>query len=989
MASEIVVGRTNGEITTRFETVISRGPPGRGGPAGKSAYQVAVDNGFIGTETDWLASLVSDIDEAALTLKANRAGDTFTGPILIPTAVSTDNTTTGANTQWVRAHVANSIDGVNPKNPVRFLVNSATPSLAIDFENGDIYDGLTLVAGDRFLRQVLTGSVSTPDPANGIYVVQASGAAIRGTDADTGAELKNATVMVLAGTYAGTFWVQDNTTPVVGGAPPAGNITFFQRSSSGAVYTAGDLLALDVAEFNVLKAIVAEINAGPTPIDTKAITPLGLAGATAPVRTEMTTSVTLTVPDYSVGHAPGATTSLILATGTIPNPPLIRSKQEPYSIYQFGAGTGGAGVGLSKGEQERAKVASGAEATADFRDVIIAAAASGHLVHWPRGVYPIRAGRIDLRNFDIPINWDIHPAARIKAGVQLHTRLASAGAWTPGEPAVPSVLDPDKIGSVFRFVPSAPVDMNFGDFNPLKIHGGIFDMTELTAAHGNEYSTTAGVKRQINYGLSWLDMNLCSPDLDVMFDCGVRTPGTIALGDSGLGYLDSGINDHGCYGARYRVRGGSSQDVLVYLSGNMETVTLGTDPFTMVNSSPTVTVTTPGILSPLHIGQYVTFSIPGTVNDVVFGITMQTDATHPPFKVVNILSSTQFTVTGTTSATGVTGLGVGGGTGIIMTAQIWDELAQVEGANCYVTGWAYRCNGFVASKRQFMDLTVETVRLLECESGVFGGNVGTAPIGSQGHRFTIRNFHAKRMQGRSLAFYGSRDVFLEDIVVEDFGGYISTNGATQTTVSSDSRIGAIELQSCIQSRIRNVKVRQTDAWKTMVPDAGTTPPVPAAIVLGKSDDYDWATNLTHVQDLVSVDCKIDIVEGAGCDDNVFEDVRTTGNTSATFLSGPHTVVTRFPMTRGVYTQLSDADFTIAAPFPPTIRLTLNAAATRTLTLSSTGAENGLKFKIVRTGTGQWDVKTAAAVLVKSLTANTWCEAEHDGTTWRLTAYGAL
>jgi hypothetical protein len=104
------------------------------------------------------------------------------------------------------------------------------------------------------------------------------------------------------------------------------------------------------------------------------------------------------------------------------------------------------------------------------------------------------------------------------------------------------------------------------------------------------------------------------------------------------------------------------------------------------------------------------------------------------------------------------------------------------------------------------------------------------------------------------------------------------------------------------------------------------------------------------------------------------------------------------MTRGVYTQLSDADLTVAAPFPPTIRLSLNAAATRTLTLSSTGAEDGVKFRIVRTGTGQWDVKTDATtpVLIKSLIANTWCEVEHDGTTspsiaagWRLTAYGAL
>jgi len=104
------------------------------------------------------------------------------------------------------------------------------------------------------------------------------------------------------------------------------------------------------------------------------------------------------------------------------------------------------------------------------------------------------------------------------------------------------------------------------------------------------------------------------------------------------------------------------------------------------------------------------------------------------------------------------------------------------------------------------------------------------------------------------------------------------------------------LLSCIQARIRNVKARQLDNWIGMIPLAtDTTPLYPAAIVAGKSPDYSWGTELLHVQDLVSVNCDRDIVEGVGCDQNVFQDVRTVGHTNDTVLSGANSVVTRFPM----------------------------------------------------------------------------------------------
>ena len=40
------------------------GPVGPQGPEGKSAYEVAVENGFTGTEEEWLASLKAAIDDS-------------------------------------------------------------------------------------------------------------------------------------------------------------------------------------------------------------------------------------------------------------------------------------------------------------------------------------------------------------------------------------------------------------------------------------------------------------------------------------------------------------------------------------------------------------------------------------------------------------------------------------------------------------------------------------------------------------------------------------------------------------------------------------------------------------------------------------------------------------------------------------------------------------------------------------------------------------
>ena len=50
----------------RLQEAIDNGELGGGGSgtAGKSAYEIAVDNGFVGTETEWLESLKGEQGEA-------------------------------------------------------------------------------------------------------------------------------------------------------------------------------------------------------------------------------------------------------------------------------------------------------------------------------------------------------------------------------------------------------------------------------------------------------------------------------------------------------------------------------------------------------------------------------------------------------------------------------------------------------------------------------------------------------------------------------------------------------------------------------------------------------------------------------------------------------------------------------------------------------------------------------------------------------------
>lgn len=121
--------------------------------------------------------------------------------------------------------------GLDVKQSVR-AATTAPINISADLENGDVIDGVTLVTGDRVLvKNQSTGS------ENGIYVVVASGAASRATDADTSAEVTTGmfTFVSEGTTNADSGWVLTTNDTITLGTTA---LAFAQFSGAGQI-TAG------------------------------------------------------------------------------------------------------------------------------------------------------------------------------------------------------------------------------------------------------------------------------------------------------------------------------------------------------------------------------------------------------------------------------------------------------------------------------------------------------------------------------------------------------------------------------------------------------------------------------------------------------------------------------------------------------------------------------------------------------------------------------
>lgn len=139
------------------------------------------------TELGYLSGLTSSA-QTQIDAKLAKAGGTMTGELTLANDPSTS--LHAATKQYVDALV----NGIKWKQSVR-AATTAAGTLATSFENGDTIDGVVLATGDRILiKNQATAS------ENGIYIVAASGAPARATDADAFAELNSACVLVSEGT---------------------------------------------------------------------------------------------------------------------------------------------------------------------------------------------------------------------------------------------------------------------------------------------------------------------------------------------------------------------------------------------------------------------------------------------------------------------------------------------------------------------------------------------------------------------------------------------------------------------------------------------------------------------------------------------------------------------------------------------------------------------------------------------------------------------
>ncbi len=164
-----------------------------------------------------------------------------TGTVTVPSGYK-DRAGFGTNSLATKEYVDAVKQGLDVKDSVR-VASTANVAIADAAENGDTIDGVTLATGDRILlKNQSTGS------ENGIYVVQASGAAVRASDFQTGDVSSLAFVFVEEGTSnAQNGYILTNTGSITVGSTA---LTFTQFSGAGQI-TAGTALTKSGNTLNV------------------------------------------------------------------------------------------------------------------------------------------------------------------------------------------------------------------------------------------------------------------------------------------------------------------------------------------------------------------------------------------------------------------------------------------------------------------------------------------------------------------------------------------------------------------------------------------------------------------------------------------------------------------------------------------------------------------------------------------------------------------
>jgi hypothetical protein len=158
-----------------------------------------------------------------------------------------------------KRYVDSAVVGIDWKPSVR-VATTAPITLATGLENGDTLDGVTLATGDRVLVKNQTDATE-----NGIYVVAASGAPARSSDADTAAEITASfAVFVEEGTVnTDSGWTLTNNGTITVGTS---ELSFTQFTGLGQI-TAGAGLTKTANTLDVVGGDGITVNADSVVID--------------------------------------------------------------------------------------------------------------------------------------------------------------------------------------------------------------------------------------------------------------------------------------------------------------------------------------------------------------------------------------------------------------------------------------------------------------------------------------------------------------------------------------------------------------------------------------------------------------------------------------------------------------------------------------------------------------------------------------------------
>lgn len=224
-------------------------------------------------------------------------------------SVTISNAPSAGTDAATKNYVDAAIAGLSWKQAVRAATTTAG-TLATSFANGSVIDGVTLATGDRIL--IKNQATQTE---NGIYIVQASGAPVRSSDADTGAELVGASVYVDQGTAnADTGWTQTTAAPITIGSS---NIVWAQFSGSGS-YTAGTGLTLTGNQFSLTSPVSATLGGSGTTSAPSAGQFLYSAAGTSYAPTALSSVAVTTFAGGTTGLTPASATSgAITLAGTL------------------------------------------------------------------------------------------------------------------------------------------------------------------------------------------------------------------------------------------------------------------------------------------------------------------------------------------------------------------------------------------------------------------------------------------------------------------------------------------------------------------------------------------------------------------------------------------------------------------------------------------------------------------------------------------------